>query len=47
MRRGLVRRGLDDFDEGVHGIEVLGAAVGREGGDEGFVRPGFEAAEAP
>lgn len=36
---------LDQFDEVVFGIEVVGAAVGKEGVDECVVRAGFEAAE--
>ena len=40
-----MREAFDDFDEVVFGIEVVGAAVGKEGVDEGVVRPGFEAAE--
>ena len=44
-RGGVVREALDDFDEVVFGIEVVGAAVGQKGVDEGVVRAGFEAAE--
>lgn len=40
-----MREAFDDFDEIVFGIEGVGAAVGKEGVDEGVVRPGFEAAE--
>ena len=36
---------FDGFDEVVLGIEILGAAVGEQGVDEGVVHPGFEAAE--
>lgn len=43
LRSRVVREAFDDFDKVVLGIEVLGAAVGEQGVDEGNVRPGFEA----
>lgn len=45
LRRCVVRQALDDFDEVVLGIEVLGAAVGQKGVDEGVVRSRFNTAE--
>ena len=43
--RRVVRQALENFNQIVLGIELLGAAVGEEGVDEGVVRPGFQAAE--
>jgi hypothetical protein len=45
FRGGAVRQSRDDFDEVVLGIEVLRAAVGQKGVDEGVACLGFEAAE--
>ena len=46
FRGGVGGEAFDDFDEVVLGIEVLGAAVGQKGVDEGVVRAGFEASAA-
>jgi hypothetical protein len=45
LRGGVGRQALDDFDKVVLGIELLGAAVGQQGVDEGVVRAGFETTE--
>ncbi len=39
----VLRQAFDDFDEVVLWIEVLAAAIGQKGVDDGVVGPGFEA----
>ena len=41
----VVRQPLEHFDQIGFGFEALGAAVGKQGVEEGFVGSGFEAAK--